>query len=155
MQPIRFSCEATLPGSPGEIVEQILDLSNWTDFQGFGILPGIEKAEFDVKTPEIVGSRIRVTNKDGSSHVEEICEWEPQRTVRLHMSEFSPPLSRLATGFDEVWQFEAVGEETNAIRSFEMHAKSALTWPLLWLISPLLKAAITRHLRQMRENVPA
>ena len=73
-------------------------------------LPGIKAAEFEARTPEVVGTRIRVTNTDGSSHVEEIVEWEPDRRLRLRMGEFSPPLSRLATGFDETWEFERTGE---------------------------------------------
>jgi hypothetical protein len=32
-----------------------------------------------------------------------------------------------------------------------LHAKSAFTRPFLWLISFLLKRAIARHLRQLRD----
>jgi hypothetical protein len=66
MNPITFSCEETLPLAPEEIARQILDLTKWPDFHGFGPLPGIKAAAFDVQTPGIVGSRIRVTNQDGS-----------------------------------------------------------------------------------------
>ena len=66
------------------------------------------------------------------------------------MREFSAPLSRLATGFEETWEFKRTGNETHITRSFQMHAKSALTQPVLWLMSFLLSKAITLHLRQMR-----
>jgi hypothetical protein len=92
---------AALPLAPEDIARQILDLANWTDFKGYGVLPGIRAAAFEVRTPVVVGTRIRVTNTDGSGHVEEIAEWEPARRLRLDMKEFSPPLSRLATGFEE------------------------------------------------------
>ena len=72
--------------------------------------------------------------------------------IRLHMQEFSPPLSRLATGFNETWEFSRIGRDTRVVRSFELHATSRVTRPLLWLISILLKKAIARHLRQMRES---
>jgi hypothetical protein len=149
MRPITFSCEATLPQHPEEIASQILDLSKWPEFNGYGPLPGIRVAEFETKTAEIVGTRIRVTNRDGSTHVEEIVEWEPTRCLRLHMHEFSPPVSRLATSFDESWEFEPNGDKTHVVRSIEMHPKSALTRPLLWLIALLLRRAIARHLKQM------
>lgn len=68
------------------------------------------------------------------------------------MHEFSPPVSRLATAFDETWTFERDGDQTKVIRSFEMQPKSALTKPLLWLISFLLKRAIALHLEQMRQE---
>jgi hypothetical protein len=116
------------------------------------VLPGIRTAEFEVKTPEVIGSRIKVTNTDGSSHVEEIAVWEPARRVTLHMRNFSPPLSRLATGFDETWGFHRSGLDTQVVRSFELHATSRVTRPILWLISILLKRAIARHLRQMRDS---
>ena len=151
MKPIVFFCQATLPQKPEEIASQILDLSKWPEFNGYGPLPGIKQAEFETKTSEIVGSRIRVTNRDGSTHVEEIVEWQPTRRLRLHMHEFSPPLSRLATSFDETWVFDLNGDNTHVVRSFEMHPKSVLTRPLLWLISFLLKRAIARHLEQIGE----
>ena len=150
MKPISFCCTETLPLVPEDIARQILDFSNWTDFKGFGVLPGIKAAAFEVRTPGVVGTRIRVTNADGSSHVEEVAEWEPARRLRLDMKEFSPPLSRLATGFEETWAFERLGGGTKVVRSFKLHPKSYFTRPALWLISVLLRRAITRHLSQMR-----
>jgi hypothetical protein len=47
MKPITFTCEATLPQKPEEIASQILDLSRWPEFNGYGPLPGIREAEFE------------------------------------------------------------------------------------------------------------
>jgi hypothetical protein len=152
LKPITFACEDTLDMLPEQIAEQILDISQWSSFQGYGVLPGITTAEFEIRTPEIVGSRIRVLNTDGSSHVEEITEWEPDRRVRLNMREFSPPLSRLATKFNETWEFSRIGRDTRVVRSFELHATSKVTRLILWVISILLKKAVARHLRQMRDS---
>jgi hypothetical protein len=152
MKPISFSCEEPLPLTPEEMARQILDLTKWPNFHGYGLIPGIKVAEFVVQTPGIVGSRIRVTNLDGSKHVEEIVEWQPDQRLRLHMREFSPPLSRLATSIEETWVFERYGNETKVTRSFQIHAKYALARPFLWLISILVKKAIARHLREMRTS---
>ena len=149
MKPITFSCHEMLPFAPEEIAKQILDLAKWSDFHGYGPLPGIKVAEFDVRTEGVVGTRIRVTNTDGSSHVEEIVEWRPDQRIRLEFKEFSPPVSRLATRFEETWEFERVGDGTKVIRSFQLHARSVLTKLLLWLISFFLRRAIDRHLREM------
>ncbi len=151
MKPITFACLETLSLTPDQIVAQVLDLTKWPGFHGYGPIPGIKSAEFDARTPNIVGSRIRVTNLDGSSHVEEIVEWQPHRQIQLSMSDFSPPLSRLATRFVETWEFERIGNETRIIRSFEMNAKSTLTKPVLWLISFFLKRAIGRHLTEIKQ----
>ena len=152
MKPITFSCEATLDVPPEEIARQILDVNRWPEFGGYGVLPGIKAAQFEIEQPEIVGSRIRVANTDGSSHVEEIVSWEPERRLKLHMQEFSPPLSRLASRFDETWEFERRGDQTAIVRSFDLYPRSAITRPLLWLISLLLRKAVARHLRQMSDS---
>lgn len=150
MNPITFSCEAILPLAPEDIAQQILDLTKWPDFHGYGPIPGIKVAEFDFQTPGVLGSRIRVTNLDGSSHVEEIVEWQPGHWIRLQMEEFSAPLSRLATEFEETWEFKRTDNGTYVTRSFRLHAKSVLARLPLWVISFFLKRAIVRHLREMR-----
>lgn len=149
MKPITFSCEATFLQQPEQIANQILDLSKWPDFKGYGPLPGIKQAQFEVKTDEIIGTRIRVVNQDGSTHIEEIVEWEPTRHLCLHLKEFSPPLSRLATRFEERWEFQLKGAGTRAVRSFTLHPKSILAKPILRLISIPLKKGIMRHLKEI------
>src|SRR5215471_10047935 len=126
MKPITFTCEATLPLAPEDIARRILDLTKWPDFHGYWPIPGIKGAEFDVQTPGIIGSRVRVASLDGSSHVEEIVEWQPDHRIRLAMKEFSPPLSRLATRFEETWQFKRTERGTHVTRSFQLQAKSFL-----------------------------
>lgn len=152
MKPITFTCKETLPLAPTDISRQILDLAKWPDFHGYGPIPGIRAADFDPLTPGVVGTRIRVTNLDGSTHVEEIVEWQPERRVGLEMNEFSPPLSKLATRFEETWEFKRSDGGTIVTRYFELHAKSRLARLLLWVISFFLKRAIARHLREMRTS---
>jgi hypothetical protein len=82
-------------------------------------------------------------------------EWQPDHSLRLQMKEFSPPLSRLATSFVESWAFQRVGTATRVTRTFELYPKSGLTRPALWLISLLLRRAVARHLRQMRDHEPS
>jgi hypothetical protein len=90
--------------------------------------------------------------KLSATHVEEIVEWQPNQRLQLQMKGFSPPLSRLATVFAETWEFQRIGDITKVIRSFEMNAKSIAAWPVLWLISFVLKRAIDRHLIQIRSQ---
>ena len=151
MRPITFTLHETLPLSPEAIAEQILDVAKWPDFHGYGPIPGIKSAEFETRTPNVVGSRIRVTNLDGSTHVEEIVEWQPDRRLQLQMGSFSKPLSCLATRFVETWKFERVGNETKVARSFELNATSMLAKPVLWFISFFLKRAIARHLTEIKQ----
>src|SRR5262245_2008346 len=126
MTPITFSCQETLSLAPDDIAQQILDVANWPEFKGYAFIPGIKEAKFEVRTPQIVGSRIRVSNTDGSSHVEEIVEWQPDKRLTLLMNDFSPPLSRLAASFEESWEFRRSENSTKVARSFKLHAKSSL-----------------------------
>ncbi|MDZ4779429.1 MAG: SRPBCC family protein [Planctomycetia bacterium] len=144
-----FACRANFRQPPEEIAAQILDLAKWPEFTGYAFLPGIRQAEFEVRTPEVVGTRIRVTNTDGSSHVEEIVEWVPDRRVQLRFGDFSPPLSRLATGFDETWLFRREGETTEVVREFALWPKSWFGRLVLWGIARVLERAVGRHLRQL------
>ena len=152
MPPICFVVEAVLPLPPREIAGQMLDAANWTSFQGYGVLPGIREAVFEVVPPEVVGTRVRVTNTDGSRHVETIIEWRPDERVKLVMSEFRPPLSLLATQIVETWDFAVRPDATHVRRTFELHPRSVLARPALWLISLLLRRAVGRHLTLMREQ---
>jgi ribosome-associated toxin RatA of RatAB toxin-antitoxin module len=152
MKPVEFTCTAIIPEPAEAIAEQILQVERWPEFTGYGVIPGIQQAEFESRTPEVVGSRVRVTNTDGSRHVETIVEWQPGVGLRLHMTDFSPPLARLATDFDEIWSFEPVGKATRVTRQFRLHPKSALTRPAVWAMSFLLKRAIARSLQQMRAS---
>jgi hypothetical protein len=100
-RPVRFTCQAMLPLSGPAIAAQILDLARWPEFTGYAFLPGIRSAQFETRTPDVVGTRIRVSNTDGSRHVEAIVEWRPERRLQLVLHEFSRPLSALALRFVE------------------------------------------------------
>ena len=152
MTPITFTCRETLPFAAADVAGRILDVSQWADFPGYGPLPGVRSAAFEVRTAEVVGSRIRVTNTDGSTHVEEVVEWRPDSRVRLLMTGFSPPLSRLAARFEEEWAFEPDGGGTRVARTFRLHPASAFARPAVWLISQLLRRAVARHLRRLRAS---
>lgn len=149
LTPVVFSCEALLPFDPALIAERILNVAKWPDFHGCWPIPGIAAAEFEFQPPGVVGARIRVTNRDGSRHVEEITVWEPEHRLQLRMSEFSPPLSRLATHFLETWAFDRQPAGTRVVRAFELYARSRVTKPALWVIAPLLRRAIRQHLREI------
>ena len=150
--PIYFACHAVLPQTPEEIASKILDTSNWPDFNGYGPLPGIKSADFVARTQEIVGSKILVENTDGSRHAEQILVWDPPRELRLRLFEFSAPLSWLADHFEEHWIFEDRSEGCAVVRRFELYPRSLASWPIVWLISWLLKGAVNKHLRQIREE---
>lgn len=151
-KPIQFECQEVIPWSPEEIISQMLDLQNWSNFQGYGPLPGIKTAEFEVRTPDLVDTRIRVVNRDGSSHVETITAWQPGKQLQMTMNEFTPPLSKMATHFLEIWNFQLLEQGTRVTRRFELYPKTLLSSWSLWMISFLLKQAIKRHLQQLKSG---
>lgn len=152
MKPIKFSRSQFIAKAAVEIGLEIANLDNWTDFKGHGLLPGIKSAVYEKKTEEMVGSRIKVENTDGSGHVEEILKWEPGKAIQMKLCEFTPPLSRLASHFTEDWDFEVRENGTQVSRGFALYPTSAFSRPFLWLISRFFRQAIAKHLRQMAEQ---
>lgn len=149
MRPITFARRAVIPYSASEIAAAIADPSLWSQFKGYGPLPGIESAVYEKRTDDMAGSIIRVRNTDGSAHVEEILVWEPERQVVMKLHEFTPPLARLADRFIEEWTFEPDGRATHVTRRLELYPTGAAARPVLWLISLLFRRAVAHHLEQM------
>lgn len=151
IEPLYFICRSEIELSPDLLQAQILDVEKWKTFQGFGPLPGIKSARYKIKTQEIAGSQIEVTNLDGSRHIEEIVEWSEGQSLTLRLGKFSPPLNRIATHFIEKWTFEAHDPHPTLVtRSFELYAKTHRSKWLLRAIATLMKFAIKRHLREMK-----
>ncbi len=148
MKPIEIKIVRHVQKSSPEICTEILDTERWPEFEGYSILPGIKSAHFEVKTPEFVGSRIRVQNKDGSSHVEEIIEWDVANRIALRFQEFNSPLQNLATHFIETWEFRKSPDGTEASRIMTMYPKGLFGWIMLIPISKLMKKAFEKNLSQ-------
>jgi hypothetical protein len=148
MKPIEIKIVGHVQKSSSEICTEILDTERWSEFEGYSILPGIESAHFEMKTPEIVGSRIKVQNKDGSSHVEVIIEWDVANRIALRFQEFNSPLQNLATHFIEAWEFRKLPDGTEASRIMTMYPKGLLGWLILVPISKLMKKAFEKNVRQ-------
>ncbi len=142
-------CTRILEQPAERIFARMLELESWSSFRGYGPIPGIRAARFLERTPELVGSRIAVENLDGSRHVERIAVWREPHAIEMHMSELSPPLSRLATHIVETWRFEPTPEGTRATRAFELHPRGLAGRLMLPLIAFLLGRAAARHLREL------
>lgn len=149
MKPITFHCRKLIPRTGEEICSAIANVDAWSQFGGYGVLPGIQNAEYEKRTEDMVGSRIRVRNTDGSGHVEEIYRWVPGQEVAMTLHEFTPPLSYLATHFTEEWSLKTENQGTDVTRSFQMYPARPMTRPFVWLISLLFRRAIARHLEEM------
>jgi hypothetical protein len=148
MKPIEIKIHGYTQKSSQEICEEFLDTERWSEFKGYSILPGIEHAHFEKKTPGLVGARIKVQNKDGSSHVEEIIEWDTANKVALRFQEFSSPLQHLATHFIETWEFRKSANGTEMSRTMSMVPKGIFGWLMLIPISKLMKKSFEKNLIQ-------
>lgn len=154
MRPICFKCEATSRIPVTEMFRSIADVSKWTTFTGYGPLPGVKSASYRTRTDTMVGSVIHVQNTDGSQHDEEITEWIPGEAITMRFTNFSPPLSKLATHFTEHWTFRVTPDHSRISRQLKLYPKSAFARPALWFISKLLKPGIARHLNIITRTPP-
>lgn len=149
MNPIKIEVNALVSLTPKEICSIILDTSQWKKFEGYFILPGIEKAEFENRTESIVGSRIKVANKDGSTHIEEIIEWDVNQEIAFKFQEFDSPLKKFTSHFIEEWYFTISGSGTKVSRIMIMYPKNKYGSILLKPISILMKKALKKNLEQL------
>lgn len=155
MKPIAISVAGFTQKSSQEICAEFLDTKRWSEFKGYAFLPGIEAARFETKTSELIGSRIKVKNMDGSSHIEEIIEWDERNQIAVKFQDFDSPLRNLATYFIEVWAFRETAGGTEITRSMTMYPKGIAGWLMLNPISRLMKKAFEKHLRQTSADRPA
>ncbi|HNB41395.1 MAG TPA: hypothetical protein PLG52_07835 [Anaerolineales bacterium] len=148
MKPIQIEIHGVTSKSSEEICAALLDTERWSDFGGYSILPGIKHAHFEIRTPEVLGSRIIVQNTDGSAHIEEIVEWDPAKKVILKFQAFTPPLKNIASHFIETWEFERINTETHTKRSMSMYPNHLFGWLILLPISRLMKKAFEQNAKQ-------
>lgn len=149
MRPIRFRCTTRLKIPRSHIFDGVADIDSWPSFTGYGPLPGVKQASFVHRTDNMIGSVIQVSNTDESTHREVIREWVPAEIIGLELNQFSPPLARIADSFYETWTFAESPDGTLIHRDMALYPHRSLYRPFLWLISHMLKAALSRHLRQI------
>jgi hypothetical protein len=148
MQPIEIKIHGFIPKTSIEICTLFQETERWSEFKGYSILPGVKSAAFISRTPQMLGSRIQVHNTDGTSHTEEIIEWDVQRRVVLRMQDFGAPLKHLATHFIETWEFSPVPGGTDATRAMRFYPTGLPGWLALLPISRLMKKAFEANLRE-------
>jgi hypothetical protein len=153
MKPIKVKITGQTPMSSREICSEFLDTESWSKFEGYSILPGIEKAYFETKTAALVGSRIKVHNKDGSTHMEEIIEWDVENRITLRFEGFQPPLQNFATHFIEMWEFRKSGDGTEVTRMMSLFPKGGFGWLMLLPISVLMKKSLEKNSIQMGTKI--
>lgn len=142
-----FTVSAQTRLSPEELVEEILDVSSWRRFTGWGPLPGIDNATIIEQTTSLVGTRIAVTNSDGSTHEETVTVYVPGSQLGMQIDNFSSPLKHFVDYFFETWRFDRGDGVTNIERTFVLHAKGLIGKIILIPVGFLLHRAIAVHTR--------
>ena len=153
MNPVEFTASRLISQNALEVSEVIADVESWSDFDGHGIVPGIEKAVYENRTEDLTGSIIKIKNSDGSEHREEILEWIAGERIVMKIYDFPLPLRTVATHFLEFWNLEEKGKsETLITRKFQIFPVSFLTRPIVNQLSTMLKKATVAHLDEMARN---
>jgi hypothetical protein len=150
-----FICELKSTLSSAEIRDRFLNLSQWPSFTGWGPIPGIQSARYIQRTEMILGSVILVQNSDGSSHQEEIIEWEQVSPNHfrflIRLNRFTGLIRLLSPEFIESWEIKEDRNHRGAsiTRSFQLIGFGFVSrFVLRFVISPLFKRAIQSHLEQ-------
>lgn len=141
-----FVTRSIVPRPPEEVFAHLVDLDHWPSFRGWGPLPGIVRAESDDGTRRlVVGARVRVTNTDGSVHLEVVEELVVGRLYRVRM-ELAAPTATLMARIDERVDLAPTADGTLVTRRFDVTPRSRFTAPLAWLVARLfLRQAVRIH----------
>jgi hypothetical protein len=102
-----------------------------------------------LKTPGLIGSRIKVHNTDGSRHVEEITDWDVEKRIAVRFQEFQPPLSHFADHFLVTWEFKRSGAGTEVTRRMSLVPSGLPGALLLPPISLLMKKSLEKNLARL------
>lgn len=138
MKPIQIKSILKTKLQPPEVCTYILDINQWPKFRVCGVLPGIKRAEFERKSKEIVGSRIKVISDNKTTYIEEITEWNASSGVSLMFMEFSPPIKYLTTHFIETIEFRIASRQAAATRTMIMYPRNKIGRLLLIPVSRLM-----------------
>lgn len=140
-----FTTRSTLRCPPADVFALVVDLSRWSLFRGAGPVPGIVRAQTEDGAPLGLGSRVRVTNTDGSVHHEVVVGFEPGRAYRVRM-ELTPPASRVLASIEEDLALTPTEDGgTSLVRTFVLKPTSALSSPVAWVASRFLERAVRAH----------
>lgn len=140
-----FTIQMDYYQDPKYIFDSFMQIEKWSDFKGFGIIPGIKNAKFIRKSNLVIGTLIQVENTDGSTHKEEFLEFDENRYLKIKMYDFSKPLSYLTEYFIEEWVLIKESDHYKIERSMNLQGKGFLSNFLLNIISKSLKNAIQKH----------
>jgi len=140
-----FTTTSETNASPNETFAFIIDLDQWPLFEGFAMIPAIVRAEREDTDPIGVGTRIEVTNSDGSVHHERITVFEPGTAYCIEM-ELTPPVSYVMETIIETVRLDTTeGGGTRLVRTFDLRPRSILSAPVAWLVSRFLHRAVRNH----------
>lgn len=116
-------------------------------FTGYGPIPAIRSIEFLPSSGPHIGGERTVRLVDGSELLEEIVGWDPPRRHSYRVTNFRPPLSRLASEATGSWTFEPTGQGTRITWHYAYRLTTPLAWPLaVPLVKLLMRGAMQRAL---------
>jgi hypothetical protein len=141
---------AFIPVRPEILLDFIASDEGFLSFPGFGPIPPIKSIAFEKGHARQVGSVLRVTNGDGSTHRETITGYEPGRLFAVRVDELSSVFGKLVAFGDERYELQPEGEGTALFRIFAFEPRSPLALPLVIpIVQGLMRGAMRRHHRGM------
>ena len=103
-------------------------------------------AAFEARTPEVVGTVIRVSNTDGSSQAEEVVEWDPPRRLEMTHRGFVRGVG--------TWWFEPDAAGTRFTWSEELSLPIPILGELaLWVYRPFMKRLMRSGLANLQRLI--
>jgi len=132
--------------------EVAIDSSQFPSFfDGFVLIPAVEKIELFYENPKVGGKR-KVHNSDGSILDEEILVFSPQAEHSYQLSGFRFPFSWMVATASGSWVFEQREDKTLVSWTYRFTTASWLLAPITYLVVHIFfRTAMARCLKKMAD----
>ena len=132
------------PAPPDRVWALLLDIQQMEMFVGWGPIPGIVDAK-RIQGTGSPGSVRAISNRDGSTHKEEVMELVQLKHYEDRIFDLTSPLRLMVHDVRDRFALEADGAGTRLNRTFTFELSSVLWWPAAMLIRSAMGVAVTRH----------
>jgi hypothetical protein len=143
----------TIAAPPEAVRAHLLEIEHLSEFEGYGLIPGIRSAHWERGARAELGAIRLVENTDGSKHREQVMQLDDS-VVEDRIFDFDSPLRHLAAEALDRFELSPAPGGMRIDRSFTISLKSSVFLPIGWAIANLfLRPAMKRHLDRIAQSL--
>lgn len=153
MSDIPTTVSTLMRGTPESVFDHVVPIDLRSIFQGYGRLPAVVGSADQTGGWDAPGQTRRVILSDGGSALEQLTHYDRPQYFAYRVSELTGPFGLLVQEAKGEWWFDQAGLSTSVKWRYTLTPRSALTWPVLKLVSLMWRQYMRRALELCRVGV--